>query len=342
MNKTEGTKSRLSLNFFSVGGFVWLTGGRFKSNITFIVLATNASLLFFATMRRSEYSRMYAFLEFITAENFFNGLGFYLCYVGFLVVYITALSLLLQPEAQIADVSVSLLFCDIMFGIFFGITNYFFVDRIVAAVRGQLEHRSSEDNNELHISFCTKLTGFGLYSLLEKHSLTSDSSTKTTFFLAVHLSKWMMRYFSIFIVLILIVANRDLTALLLPFGHFEDALQVEFCTFTVIQPIVLTLRLFMGTCLLKGVAGPSWKKTQKTDQNTLASTRRRTDASRENLHELTTMSISKTPVPFLNYTQELNLDEKHKNNASLKHTNSKETTGSPTSSFKIDPKYLTL
>eukprot|EP00924_Labyrinthula_sp_SR-Ha-C_P015533 snap_masked-scaffold_4-processed-gene-2.19-mRNA-1 protein AED:1.00 eAED:1.00 QI:0/0/0/0/1/1/4/0/537 len=256
MKITEGTKPRsmflIFLMFFnlpSTDGFVWITGGKYKTNIAFALIGFNT------VMSHLKTSKWLIIPRLLFTQNFFRG------------ILIGLENYLLQPGVILPDVNFMFIVLDSIIGVLFGITNYLFVTNVLKTLELRANMRTDTTRkSSVNASWCTKLTGFGLYSIIKTRGFTEDSASKKTYLLATHLSSWIMYYFGFFI-LIVIVENVVVDEMI-TFGRFENAKQLEFCTLSYLTPIFIGLRALMSMCLIKGVIGPKVTKDGTLTNNT--------------------------------------------------------------------------
>eukprot|EP00924_Labyrinthula_sp_SR-Ha-C_P002206 snap_masked-scaffold_19-processed-gene-3.42-mRNA-1 protein AED:1.00 eAED:1.00 QI:0/0/0/0/1/1/2/0/562 len=281
ITRNEGTKPRrFILNFFlwtlflfavigffnlsTVDGFVWISGGKYKSDISFFLAGLQTNLLFFGTLISAYY---WAFLgnkcfllswkasnnillkcfRFISGENFFKGAG---------ISFIVAQIFLLRPESLVQEIFNIFFIFDAIIGFFFFTANSLFVGNIIQTIESKIRQSSFGNlTTPPKFSLLTKFTGYGLVAYIEANSLAADNASRRTLLMASHLSLWLQRYFILFF----IVAFQQyfLVDRMVTFGEFDDSIRLRLCTFVGFARLLIGTRLLMTACLIKGIAGPS-------------------------------------------------------------------------------------
>eukprot|EP00924_Labyrinthula_sp_SR-Ha-C_P015532 snap_masked-scaffold_4-processed-gene-2.18-mRNA-1 protein AED:1.00 eAED:1.00 QI:0/0/0/0/1/1/2/0/559 len=268
---TEGTKPRrfiltctrffsvfllflMFFNFLSTDGFVWITGGNYKTNLALGLIGVNN------IMSHLKNSKFMLVSRVLFNENFFKGFGFYFCFIICFALLIGQEAFLLQAGINLANLVFLFIVLDAIIGVIFGITNYFFVTNVIKTLELRRTKRvEGRKTSRFSVSLCTKITGIGLLSIIRTKSFTEDSTSKKTYILATHLSSWIVYYFGFFF--LIVIVDNFVVKEMITFERFEDATQLEFCTLTFITPILVGLRTLMAMCLIKGVIGPNETKS---------------------------------------------------------------------------------
>eukprot|EP00924_Labyrinthula_sp_SR-Ha-C_P015847 snap_masked-scaffold_4-processed-gene-10.32-mRNA-1 protein AED:1.00 eAED:1.00 QI:0/0/0/0/1/1/2/0/574 len=277
MKKTQGTKPRriiLSLlmfccfflfvlsffNLFSTEGFVWITGGRYKSNLGIFLIALLFSQLFFSTLLCSIYwmfltyncfyrlgerpdSSIMKILTFFFKNNFFECTAFYAIVFVSLVVFIVVEVIILQPAFESGDILRLFIILDFIVMLAFAFANYCFNKNVLKTLK--LDDKKNKDSLDPNInpSSITRITGLGLCKFISRESSDENETHRGMFLLATHLS-------------VILLLNFILRDSLETYGKSENSAQLRLCTFTLVAPLFLFFRLCLLCCLIKGIIGP--------------------------------------------------------------------------------------
>eukprot|EP00924_Labyrinthula_sp_SR-Ha-C_P002231 snap_masked-scaffold_19-processed-gene-4.2-mRNA-1 protein AED:1.00 eAED:1.00 QI:0/0/0/0/1/1/2/0/524 len=242
--KNEGTKPRrfilkyflfilsflgiLALfNLTTFDGFVWITGGKYKSDLAFFLAGVQTNFLFYGTLL----------------------CAYYWTFLGnkcFLLSWKASNNILLKCFRFLSG-------DDFFKGI---VANCLFVGNIIQTIESHFQQASpGRKKIPPKFSIFTKLTGYGLVSYIEENNLAADDTSRRTLLMAAHLSSWLQKYFLLFF--LLIIAQFVLVERMMTFGVNEDSIQIRICTFVGFNPLMSSIHLLMVTCLIKGIAGPS-------------------------------------------------------------------------------------
>eukprot|EP00924_Labyrinthula_sp_SR-Ha-C_P006208 snap_masked-scaffold_63-processed-gene-0.39-mRNA-1 protein AED:1.00 eAED:1.00 QI:0/-1/0/0/-1/1/1/0/538 len=246
--------------------FVWISDGKFKTNVSLLFLAINHCLFIhsilliaynwtFLNERCFPFQRRSKLVATLLSGGFFGSLGFKLINASFFISLVIAVPLILQPNFDFTFVSKIFFFVETFLGLYFAISNFQFISNGLNV----LQPRSGSE--KISVSSFSKLTGLGLEKAMHLSAKESTNSFSTgTFVLMLHLSYWLRVYFALLIIsgIFDFVILEKLSAV----GRFDDDFVVQSCLFDSLEPGTGFIRFLMLMALVKGIKGPEHiKKT---------------------------------------------------------------------------------